>query len=197
MANSQLPNATSVVSDCFQSGHFCGGPRAGLVLPHCLQNLSQGQNVCFRNEHSIRAGIMRGRFVGVVVPVVCHWLPLHMKLETEFCLTLVCPSPHGGLTNAADDLRGLTHVVITFAVDNVGGRAARCSGSRFHRRRMSLLQRKVTRKILKCFRALSALLLALEAEDALTGSPSAFQSQMEGSGATSEEWRSDASGFYE
>lgn len=183
------------VSDCFESGHLCRGPRTGMVSPCCLQNLLQGQHLHFGDEH---AGLpVRACAVTVAARAVDHGHDFDIEFKAEFSDTSRGPMPEGRFANSPDDLLGLTHVVITFTVDNVGGRTARGSGNRFHRGRMSSLLRKVTQKILKFFKALSTLLLALEAEDTLTGSPAAFRSQMEGSEATSEDWRSDATGFYE
>jgi hypothetical protein len=165
----------------FQPQHVSTRERAGAdrIVP---QNIPQSEDPVLRNEHA--AFPMCFRFVAETVRAVKHRYALNRKFKTEWCLPALGPIPHGGVTNASNNLRRLPDVIEPLAVDGVRlRRTARwCFWFRFHSRRVARRWSKVTRKFSKLLKVLPGLLVARTAGAALTGSAPAVQFKLDGDG---------------
>lgn len=114
MRGKRRTNATVVVSSQFKFGAFCERGMAWLVLSGRMKDLFQGGQVVLGDEHPVLSVCLR--IMAERPGVMDHRHEFYVELKAEGCDTGLRPTPHRGLANAADDLSGLPHVVITFAV---------------------------------------------------------------------------------
>ena len=90
------------------------GPWTRLGATASLQHYVQCKNIRFKNEDAVLPGMMLSRrLIAAIVPVVQHGLALGAQLESEFCLSCICPTPHGFLSDATDDACRLIHIQVT------------------------------------------------------------------------------------
>lgn len=130
-----------------ERGKLASRPWAGLLPPRGLQNLFQGQNGWLGNNHTGFA--VRLCIVPVSARVVLYRLWLNVQLIAKRGDARCGPTPKGHFTNSSDDLRGLSHIVITLAGLLID------IGLPCHRGKMPHGWRRVTLKVFVVFQSLN------------------------------------------
>lgn len=113
IAQSLNAEALHSVSSCLKSSHFVWGPWTRRGSTRSLQNLLQGENVRFEDEHSVFPGILRRSLVFAVIPVMLYGHAFNSQLESELGLSFIGPIPQGLFSYSAHDLRCLMNVQVS------------------------------------------------------------------------------------
>jgi len=105
--------ARNGIGSRFKSGHLVWGPWTRLGTTRSLQYLLQGKNIRFKNELALLQGALSRSLALAVIPVMFDGHSLNAELESEFCLSLICPVPQGRFGYSAHDLGSLMNVQVS------------------------------------------------------------------------------------
>ncbi len=97
----------------FQSRHLVWGPWTRLGTTRSVKYLFQGKNVRFKNELALLHGTLCPSLALAVIPVMLHGHALDVKLESELCLSLICPIPQGRFGDTCEEFGRLMNVQVS------------------------------------------------------------------------------------
>jgi hypothetical protein len=108
-----IPTTLEGYRSCRKCFPLIWGGWTRLGTTRSVKYLLQGKNIRFKDEHTFLHGILWGSLALAVIPVALDGHALDVELESEFCLSLICPIPQGLFGHTGDELGRLMNVQVS------------------------------------------------------------------------------------